>query len=330
MAAGGSAYLLARYAEAIFWLARYVERAENLARILDVQETFARDVPGDQTWLSIVQINSDDERFAERYRDAGPASVIDFYLMDKANPNSILSSVRAARENARTLRPLISTEMWTQLNIFYNQLRATGASRLAPSELPRLCAMIKESCQTHTGITEGTLYRDQGWHFYQLGRVIERADQTSRILDIKYHTLLPRTEDVGTLLDLNQWHSLLRSVAGYHAYRRRYPSRMNVSTIVRFLIGNGHFPRSLRVAVKEANEHLMALCREHRLAGAYDAASIAAHLAEELAETRAEEVIASGLHEYLDRFQLQLMRITNAVSAGLFAHDTAGGETVAA
>ena len=319
-------FLLSRYAECIFWLARYVERAENLARILDVQETFDRDAPGQQNWLSIVQINADEERFAGRYKDASPASVIDFYVLDAENPSSILSSIRAARENARTLRPLISTEMWTQLNVFYNQLRATATSRLAPSELPRLCATIKESCQTHTGITEGTFYRDQGWLFYQLGRALERADQTSRILDIKYHYLLPSSQDVGTLMDINQWHSLLRSAAGYHAYRRLYPSGMSVETIVGFLIGNARFPRSLRVTVEAARGHLMALCQDHNLKRAYPAAAVAGDLSDRLANLNTGEIVQSGLHEFLDRFQMELIEITDAVALGLFAPSAAGEE----
>ena len=211
MKRGDTAILLARYAETIFWLARYVERVENLARILDVQETFSRDMPGTPSWISVVQLYADEERFFERYNDASAANVIDFYVMDVSNLSSILSTVHMARENARTLRPLISTEMWTHLNIFYNQLRATSTTRVVPSELSRLCAVIKENCQTHTGITEGTFFRDQGWLFYELGRAIERADQTTRVVDIKYHMLLPRREDIGTITDINQWHGLLRS-----------------------------------------------------------------------------------------------------------------------
>ena len=99
--------------------------------------------------------------------------------------------IRAARENARTLRPWISTEMWSQINVFYNQLLALTPKDVVMPQLNRVCRMIKEACQTHTGITEGTFFRDQGWHFYEMGRLIERADQTTRLLDIKYHLLSP-------------------------------------------------------------------------------------------------------------------------------------------
>jgi len=162
--------LLARFADCIFWLARYVERAENLARILDVNETFSRDTRGGQNWRSIVQLNSDEKRFFATHPAATAQSVVKFYVIDSANPTSIVSAIRYARENARTLRPLISTEMWVQLNVFYNRLVALGEDDLLPGRLAALFGSIKEACQTHTGITEGTFFRDQGWCFYQLGR----------------------------------------------------------------------------------------------------------------------------------------------------------------
>ena len=132
--------LLARYADCIFWLARYVERAENLARILDVNETFSRDGHGGQNWRSIVQLNSDEERFFATHPAATTQSVVKFYVIDSANPTSIVSAIRYARENARTLRPLISTEMWVQLNVFYNRLAALSEDDLVPGSLAALSA----------------------------------------------------------------------------------------------------------------------------------------------------------------------------------------------
>ena len=205
--------LLSRYAECIFWLARFVERAEDLARILDVNETFSRDARGSQNWLSIVQLHADEKRFFEKHPIATADAVIRFYVTDMENPTSIISAIRAARENARTLRPLISTEMWVHLNVFYNRLKAIDKTELAPGSMTRLLSWIKESCQTHTGITEGTFFRDQGWYFYQLGRYIERADQTTRLLDIKYHLLLPKTADVGSPIDASQWSAEQRAEA---------------------------------------------------------------------------------------------------------------------
>ncbi len=182
-------------------MARYMERVENLARILDVQETFSRAGHAGRDWRAIVELFADPAAFFASHEEASAEAVVAFYLLDTNNPNAILSAVRMARENARTLRPFISTEMWSQLNVFYNRLRDLRPADLALSDLSRLCAEIKESCQTHTGITEGTFYRDQGWYFYQLGKNLERADQTTRLLDVKYHLLLPTPGELCRELD---------------------------------------------------------------------------------------------------------------------------------
>ena len=202
---------LSRFAEAIFWLARYVERAENLARIIDVQETFARDRLGASNWRSIVQLQADEAQFSAGHAAVSAATVIEIYILDAANPHSVKSSIALARANARALRPSISTEMWTQLNMFHNWLQALGADDVALPDVSRLCARIKEGCQTHYGITEGTFYRHQGWQFYRLGKAIERADQTTRLLDIKYHLLLPTPDTIGSPTDESQWNALLRA-----------------------------------------------------------------------------------------------------------------------
>src|SRR5262249_20698874 len=162
--------LPARYADAIFWLARYMERIENLARMLDVTESFARDDRGVGNWRSVAQINGDDVLFRERYPDATGADALRFYLLDADNPTSIRFAMRAAYQNARTLRPLISTEMWAQINVFNKEIEGIGAPDIAPSRLSSLCSRIKDGCHTHAGLIEATFYRDQGWYFYQLGK----------------------------------------------------------------------------------------------------------------------------------------------------------------
>ena len=161
-----SAPLLARYAESIFWLARQVERAENLARSIEVQESYARNRSGVRDWSSIVQLNSDEEAFSEKHDTANARNVIRFYVTDGDNPTSIKSAISHARENARALRSLVSTEMWMQLNVFYNRLNAIDDKELAPGSLSPLLNEIKEGCQSFTGITEGTFYRDQAWWFW--------------------------------------------------------------------------------------------------------------------------------------------------------------------
>jgi uncharacterized alpha-E superfamily protein len=312
--------LLARYADCIFWLARYVERAENLARILDVNETFSRDSSGGQNWRSIIQLNSDEERFFATDREVSAQSVLRFYVIDADNPTSIVSAIHYARENARTLRPLISTEMWVQLNVFYNRLAALGSADLAPGRLSALFATIKEGCQTHTGITEGTFFRDQGWYFYQLGRYIERADQTTRLLDIKYHLLLPNVVDVGSPTDVSQWNALLRSAAGYHAYRRLHAASTTPARVAGFLLFNQAFPRSVHHCVREAGRLLGEVKSRYSLRGGNDAAEELDRLRAVLGTLTIREILSEGLHEFLDIIQQQLIAISRDLSIAFFGY----------
>lgn len=298
--------LLARYAENLFWMGRYMERAENLARILEVQESFARDAHGAQNWLSVVQLNADEERFFKRYDSANGPAITQFYICDGDNPTSLLSTVRAARECARALRPLISTELWSHLNVFFNRVKVIAAQGASPRELPAICSVIKESCQAHAGIAEGTLHRDQSWYFLQLGRHLERADQTTRLLDIKYHLLLPSPNDVGSALDVSQWNTVLRCAAGYHAFRRLHPRGMSPKAVAGFLLFNDAFPRSVLLCINQVDTLLHQLRTGLMLRGGY-------HALERIDEIRAvlngwsmDAVIKRGLHEFLDWIQLML------------------------
>jgi uncharacterized alpha-E superfamily protein len=322
--------LLARYADCIFWLARYVERAENLARILDVNETFSRDSRGAQNWRSIIQLNADDDRFFAGGRKVSAQTVLRFYVIDGDNPTSILSTVRAARENARTLRPLISTEMWVQLNVFYNRIAALAPADLMPGRLSALFAMIKEACQTHTGITDGTFFRDQGWYFYQLGRYLERGDQTTRLLDIKYHLLLPALSDVGSPTDVSQWNALLRSAAGYHAYRRLHAASTTPARVAGFLLFNQAFPRSLHHCVREAARLLGEVKSRYSLRGGNDAAEELDRLRAVLGTLTIEEILSSGLHEFLDVIQRQLIAVGHDLGVAFFGYPPAAVQRQAA
>ena len=313
--------LLSRYAEAVFWMARYVERAENLARILDVQETFSRDSRGGSNWLPVLQLYADAERFAEDHGEPSAEAVIHFYLLDRDNPSSIISSIGYARENARTLRPLISTEMWIQLNVFHNRLRALGEEEASEPRLVRLCSQIKEACQTHTGITEGTFYRDEGWYFYQLGRLVERADQTTRLLDVKYHLILPAASDVGSPIDVSQWNALLRSASGFHAFRRVHPTGMSPATVSGFLLLNHRFPRSVVACVDMIERTLTDLRHVYGLKGGVEAMELLDELRAELSGRSIDTVLKRGLHEYLDWVQVRLIDFTSALGQAYFGFE---------
>jgi uncharacterized alpha-E superfamily protein len=313
--------LLARYAECIFWMARYMERAENIARLLDVHETFARDTRGATNWLAIVQLNADEKAFFTRYDKASSESVVHFYVLDQQNQNSLVSVLRMARENARVLRPWISTEMWTQINVFYNRLLELTQKDLEAPGLSRVCQWVKEACQSHYGITEGTFYRDQGWYFYQMGKYIERADQTTRLVDIKYHTLLPSPLDVGSTLDVSQWTTVLRCAAGYHAFRRVYPRGMTPSTVAGFLLFNEGFPRSVAMCHRQLDGVLTRIRSRYKLRRGDEAMEMMEALQAILFDRGVDDIIRNGLHEYLDGVQCRLSDLTTALGAAFFGHE---------
>jgi uncharacterized alpha-E superfamily protein len=312
--------LLSRYAEAIYWMARFVERAENLARILDVNETFSRDSRGWQNWRSILQLYQDEERFLAEHGDPEADAVLYFYTLDQRNITSIISAVNQARGNARTLRPLISTEMWIQLNIFSNNLKSIPREDLSEPRLARFCNQVKEACQTHTGITEGTFYRDEGWFFYQIGRCIERADQTTRLLDVKYHLLIPARESAGSALDVSHWNAVLRSAAGYHAFRRVHPSGMPSTNVAGFLLFDSRFPRSVRACVHDISNRLTQLRSGYRLIGGADALEDLDELRSVLDEITIDHVIDKGMHEFIDWIQVKLNRVHAALGAAYFGY----------
>ena len=306
--------LLSRYAESTVWLARYLERIENLARVLDVTETFVRTGQDHDGWSAVVQINADDTQFFALHERATAASVASFYLLDRQNHNSIANIVQMARENARSLRPLISTEMWTHINMFHNWVRQLTESDIRPSQLSMLCSRLKQECQTHYGITEGTFYRDQGWFFFSIGKYLERADQITRLVDIKYHTLLPKVAGVGSEVDVSQWSAVLRAAAAYHAYRRIMPNRLEPASVAGFLLLNDAFPRSLSLTLREVTWALGRLRTDYGLRRS-------GIILERLDELRAahndqtiEQIIIRGLHEFLDWVQLQLQMIQHSIA----------------
>jgi uncharacterized alpha-E superfamily protein len=252
-------HLIARHAEATLWLARYMERIENLSRILDVTNTFARDADDTRNWLSIPRINGDLQEFNKKHPDATQRSVGEFYLLDAENTSSVQACIASARENARMLRALISTEMWLQINVFYGRIKALTPDRITADHFTTVCNMLKDGTQAHSGVTEGTLYRDQAWHFYMMGRALERADQTTRLLDTRFHSLAPQFAAGDADLDAGHWNALLRAAAGYHAYRREHPNGYVAMEVAGFLLANTAFPRSVGLNLGRIEWHLTQL-----------------------------------------------------------------------
>ncbi|WP_040507505.1 alpha-E domain-containing protein [Gluconobacter morbifer] len=308
--------LLSRYAESMTWLARYMERIENLARLIEVTEAFVRGPDGKTVWNTIVQIKSDDARFNALHPAATEEDYLQFYITDADNPSSIKAMAGAVRENARSVRPLISTEMWMQLNVFTRWILDLHPSDIRRTGLSALCNRIKQDCQTHTGVTEGTLYRDQAWLFYLLGRHLERSDQITRLIDTRYHMLLPDEDGVGSEIDTTQWASVLRSAAAYHAFRRLQPVMTTPANVVGFLLKNEGFPRSLALNLRQTDAVLAALSANYNLRRQnYPIQERLSELRATLEDQTAEDIIIRGLHEYMQWIQKQIEAIQNDMAA---------------
>jgi uncharacterized alpha-E superfamily protein len=312
--------MLSRVADSIYWVGRYVERAENVARFLDVNLNLTLDTTlvGEQQWQPLVNTTGDHEDYAKRYGTAAEENVIRFLTLDADNPNSIFSCLQAARENARSIREIISSEMWEQLNTCFLMVRTMVANR-DPLERPQdFCAAIKEASHLFTGLTEATMTQNEGWHFLQLGRMLERADKTTRLLDVKYFILLRSVQDVGSPIDEIQWAAVLRSASAFEMYRKKH-GRIVPSRIVQFLLLDDEFPRSARFCLNRARESLHAITGTPPGSFRNPPEKLLGQICSDLAYTQVDEVINAGLHEYLDDFQTRMNRVGSGIFEEFFA-----------
>ncbi len=297
------------------WLGRYLERAENIARIIHINETYGRDDPHGPDWRRVLRLYSDEERFDAIHDDASAATVLGFYVIDRDNPASICSAVLAARENARSVRHLISTEMWTHLNIFSSAVRALSAKDLRLSNLSVVATMVINGCQSFEGIAEGTFLRGEPWCFFQFGKYLERADQTTRILDISYDRLLLDKEDAVATV---QWNLLLRSVSAYHAYRSRHPGLSRPHDIAAFLLYDTEFPRAVALCVSRMTTLLRDIEKRHMKSGGAKLEKARRSLEFSLETGPAHELTPVSLHAFLDGLQIALGDVSDVISEGYF------------
>jgi uncharacterized alpha-E superfamily protein len=312
--------MLSRVADSIYWMSRYIERAENVARFVDVNLNLMLDLPGGsaQQWQPLVDITGDTEIFAVRYGDATQRTIIQFLTFDPDNVNSVLSCLRAARENARSVREIISSEMWEQVNQAYLMINEAAASRGDITDPQELFASVKMASQMFAGVTDATMTHGEGWHFCRLGRKLERADKTSRILDVKYFLLLPTAHDVGTTVDVVQWAAVLRSASAFEMYRKRH-GRIAPSRIVEFLLLDREFPRAIHYCLIAARESVHAISGTPEGMFRSPVEQLLGLLCSELAYAQLDDIIASGLHEYLDELQTKMNRVGNDIHETFFA-----------
>jgi uncharacterized alpha-E superfamily protein len=310
--------MLSRVADSIYWLNRYVERAENIARFVDVNLNLLLDAPVGiyQQWEPIVTTTGDLKLFQSRYDQPTAANVIRFLTFDATYSSSILSCLLAARENARSIREVISSEMWEQVNAFY--LMVKDAAQLEDLlELPRFFAEVKMASHLFAGVMGATMSHNEGWHFGRVGRLLERADKTARILDVKYFILLPTNGQVSTTLDELQWIALLKSTSGYEMYRKSH-HRISPQDVAQFLIFERDFPRSIQFCLIQAEKSLFQITGG--IAGRWGnpAERNLGKLRSQIDFMTIEEIMQSGLHEFLDQTEVQINQVGECISQKFF------------
>ena len=320
--------MLSRVAESIFWMSRYVERADNVARYIDVNLNLSLELGSamDGQWAPLIFTTGDQELFGKLYGEFSQDNVIQFLTFDDRNPNSILACLRTARENARTVREMISSAMWEEVNKFFLMVKGAsvaGAHLESPYEFFN---RIKLASHLLEGVREATMSHGEALHFARMGHLVERADKTSRILDVKYYLLLPSVYDVGTPLDTIQWSALLKSASALEMYRKTH-GRITPESVADFLVLDRHFPRAIHFCLLKSEQSLLAITGGTTGTFRNTAEQRLGRLRAELDYTNVREVIDGGLHEFIDDFQDKLNLVGVAIHETFFALEPVAAKT---
>ncbi len=311
--------MLSRVADSIYWMARYVERADNIARLVDVNiqlllDCFQSDKSKlDEYWEPILKSLNLEEAFYKKYNQADTLKVADFLTFDHDNVSSIKSCIRSARENARLVRDQISTEIWEEVNRLYHFVNSSSAPKIWESVPSEFYKQIRQSSQIFQGLSSSTVAHDEGWDFNQIGKYIERADMTTRILDVKSYISTPRLQNVGGVLDTFQWLVILRSTSAMEAYMKAYNSDVIPSQACELLILNNIFPRAVRFCIRQVDNALRRLAHLQKGEFIHPVEKISGKLLAELDFSTIEDIFQYGLHEYLDHLQIEFNEIGKAM-----------------
>ncbi|PKP70862.1 MAG: hypothetical protein CVT82_05195 [Alphaproteobacteria bacterium HGW-Alphaproteobacteria-4] len=296
--------MLSRTAENLFWIARYIERAETMARLLEVGARIALMPQAGHgyrnEWESLLRASGTASGFALKYGDPVQRNIESFLFFDRDNPSSVASCLERARENGRIVRTALTTQVWDALNTAFQEMRGLERVPRSELELSRLTEWTLRHTAMLRGAIDASLLRNDGYEYLGLGFALERADNTARLLDVKYYVLLPRVDFVGSGLDNYQWQTLLRALSSHRAFHWAYGGEITAGKIAHFLILNRQSPRSLVTATGAAVTHLDGLARAYGRAGPVQTRARALH--EALEKTTVEEVFEEGLHEFLTRF----------------------------
>ena len=311
--------MLSRVAESIFWMRRYVERAENVARFIDVTLNLTLGIGVDhcQQWEPLIYTTGDNDLFHEHFDQVNQANVIRFLTFDERNPNSILSCLKMARENARVSREMLSSQMWEELNKFYLFVLDNRHYSAAVDSPFEFFGRIRQAGYLLEGVTYSTMSHGEAWTFGRLGALLERADKTSRILDVKYYLLLPDVSDVGTPIDISQWGMLLKSTSALEMYRRRH-GRLSPKQVAAFMLLDRDFPRAIRFCVSRAEQSLLAITGGTTGNFSNKPEQYLGRLRAEFDFLHIDDVMDLGLHEFIDNFQVKLNLAGDAICQTFF------------
>ena len=308
--------MLSRTADNLYWIARYMERAETAARLLEVGARIAllpTAVGYRSDWDSLRRAAGSATGYAAKYGAADQKAIESWLFFDRDNPNSVASCLTAARENGRIVRTALTQQVWDALNTAFQELRQIEARR-EKAELSRLTDWVMKQAAMVRGAIDGTILRNDGFNFLNIGYYLERGDATARLMDVKYYVLLPRADYIGTGLDNDQWLMLLRGLGAHRAFHWAYGGEVTSAKIAHFLILNPQSPRSLITCVAGLNNHLMRLAKAYGRETPAQAAS--AHLLAGLEGLSTDHIFDEGLHEFLTRF------ITESAALGGVIHDS--------
>jgi len=307
--------MLGRSANGVFWMFRYLERAENTARLLDAGFRMALtrgDTASSDEWRSVLVTMGLDRAFLARGGEYAGAQVSNFILRDKDNPGSVLAMIEGARTNARMVRTAITREVWEATNESWMILKDRLGKPARESNLGEVLGDIRRQATLVRGAMDGTMLRNEIFNFARIGTFLERADNTARILDVKYHVLLPSVAWVGSSLDHVQWDTVLRSVAGDRAYRWLNAGSMDARGIASFLILDGRFPRSLTFCYEKLRSNMAGLAREY--GGETRAHELLRNTGSRLHQTSIDRIVESGLHEFIVEFIACNLDVASAVA----------------
>lgn len=306
--------MLSRTADHLYWMSRYIERAENTARLLDIAyQTSLQPQSADeseQTWRSLISISELNTLFAGKHSVINGRNVMEFMVADESNLSSIFNCLRAARENARAVRGSLTTEVWETMNqtwLEFRRLLREGALQRDPSQF---FEWVKYRSHLSRGVTVGTMLQDEAFHFIRIGSFLERADNTARLLDVKFYRQEQTQGEHDAARDFYYWSAVLRSVSGFEIYRKVYSNVIQPDKVAELLILRPDMPRSLSHCMTRMQANLQ------RVANAQSGETLrrVGRLEAELAFGHIDEILAQGLHPFLDGFLAEVADLGSAIS----------------